>query len=192
MTDSSPPITECSAACAILQTLAYFEVFSYPLTREEVWVFGQDPDLEASAVFDALQTLVDQGIIFQFGPFFQTQNQENWVQQRLDCNRRADEILPIAQQKAQFIGQFPFVRGVFISGSLSKHYMRPDSDVDFFIVTEPGRLWLARTLLVLYKKIFLLNSHKYFCVNYFVDTKHLEIAEKNLFTATESITLLPM
>jgi len=70
--------------------------------------------------------------------------------------------------------------------------MRPASDVDFFIITEPGRLWLSRTLLVIFKKIFLLNSHKYFCVNYFVDTEHLGIEEKNLFTATESVTLLPM
>jgi hypothetical protein len=93
---------------------------------------------------------------------------------------------------ARFIGAFPYIRGVFISGSLSKHCMSADSDIDFFIVTEPGRLWLARTLLVFFKKIFLFNSHKYFCVNYFVDAAHLEIEEKNLFTATETVTLLPM
>ncbi|MEZ4965453.1 MAG: hypothetical protein R2791_09430 [Saprospiraceae bacterium] len=38
----------------------------------------------------------------------------------------------------------------------------------------------------------MLNSHKYFCVNYFVDTEHLEIEDKNLFTATETVTLLPL
>lgn len=70
--------------------------------------------------------------------------------------------------------------------------MSADSDIDFFLVTEPGRLWMARTLLVLFKKVFLINSHKYFCINYFVDTNHLEIEEKNLFTATEIVTLLPM
>jgi hypothetical protein len=37
-----------------------------------------------------------------------------------------------------------------------------------------------------------MNSHKHFCVNYFVDAKHLEIEEKNLFTATELITLIPL
>jgi hypothetical protein len=38
----------------------------------------------------------------------------------------------------------------------------------------------------------LFNSHKYFCVNYFVEGEHMEIEERNLFTATELSTLLPL
>lgn len=94
--------------------------------------------------------------------------------------------------RAKLISSFPFVRAVMISGSLSKGYMDEKSDFDFFIVTEKERLWIARTLLVMYKRIFLFNSHKYFCVNYFVDSAHLEIEEKNLFTATELATLIPI
>ncbi len=185
-------IVECPTEGAVLQTLAYFEVFTYPLTPTEVFAFCGEASYTQAAIFERLQNLVEKGHIFQFGPFFQSKNDPNWAMRRLDCNRRADNILPRARRMARFIAQFPYVRGVFVSGSLSKHCMSPNSDVDFFIVTESGRLWLARTLLVVFKKIFLLNSHKYFCVNYFVDTKHLEIEEKNLFTATESVTLVPM
>ena len=70
--------------------------------------------------------------------------------------------------------------------------MDEKSDLDFFIITAPKRLWIARTLLVMYKRFFLFNSHKYFCVNYFVDEDHLEIEEKNLFTATELATVIPL
>lgn len=70
--------------------------------------------------------------------------------------------------------------------------MDDKSDIDFFIITTPNRLWIARTLLVLYKRLFLFNSHKYFCVNYFIDSEHLEIEEKNIFTATELATLIPL
>ena len=38
----------------------------------------------------------------------------------------------------------------------------------------------------------MLNSKKYFCVNYFISTNALEIDEKNRFTATEVATLIPM
>src|SRR5690606_3777846 len=100
-------------------------------------------------------------------------------------NLMANKFSDIARKKAKLISQFPFVRGVMASGSLSKGYADEKSDIDFFIITIPNRLWIARTLLVLYKRIFLLNSHKFFCVNYFVDEKHLGIEEKNLFTATE-------
>lgn len=182
----------CSSERAIVRTLSYFEIFSYPLTAEEVFAFSSSPDTTLQQVLEKLQNLVDQGILFQFGKFYQTRNAPEWALNRLDCNRRADRLLPVARRIAHFIGSFPFIRGVFVSGSLSKHSMSSDSDIDFFLITEPGRLWIARTLLILFKKIFLFNSRKYFCVNYFVDTEHLEIEEKNLFTATEIVTVLPM
>ncbi len=192
MTETDSLAVEHPTKSAVLQTLAYFAVFSYPLRREEVFSFCKDGAATLEGVSEQLADLVEQGQAFAFDGFFQLKNDASWVPKRLDCNLRADGFLPIARRMARFIAQFPFVRGVFVSGSLSKHCMSAGSDIDFFIITEPGRLWLARTLLVVFKKIFLLNSHKYFCVNYFVDTEHLEIEEKNLFTATESVTLLPM
>jgi hypothetical protein len=38
----------------------------------------------------------------------------------------------------------------------------------------------------------LLNSKKYFCVNYFIDTNTLTIPDKNNYTATEIATLIPV
>ena len=100
--------------------------------------------------------------------------------------------LLLARKRAKFISKFPFVRAVMASGSLSKDYMDEHSDLDFFVITKPNRLWIARMLLTLYKKIFLFNSHKNFCINYYVDEEHLEIEEKNIFTATELATLIPL
>lgn len=182
----------CQTERAILHTLLYFEIFSYPLTAQEVFEFANCPAASADEVSEKLDGLVAQGVAFRVGRFYLAQPEPAWVSRREDCNRRADAALPVARRMARLIGGFPFVRGVCVSGSLSKHCMSTDSDIDFFIITEPRRLWLARTLLVLFKKTVLLNSHKYFCVNYFVDTEHLQIEEQNQFTATETATLLPM
>ena len=176
----------------MLQTLVYFERFSYPLTAEEVFQFSASAGFTQESMTHALHEMVHKKQVFQYGDFFQTLEQPEWPRQRLENNRRAEHYLSIARRMARLIAAFPFVRAVMVSGSLSKHSMRADGDIDFFVVTAPGRLWLARTMLVCFKKLFLLNSRKYFCVNYFVDTEHLEIEEKNLFTATEVVTLLPM
>lgn len=192
MTEAISSSVGCPTERAVARVLLYFEVFSYPLTAMEVSEYTAQPGNTLAAITDKLEELVLRRKVFRFGQFYQMQNDPAWVPRRLDCNRRASRLLPVAQRIARFIGAFPYVKGVFISGSLSKHCMRADSDIDFFLITEPGRLWLARTFLVFFKKIFLLNSHKYFCVNYFIDTAHLEIEEKNLFTATEIVTLLPM
>ena len=192
MTTTTAPPASCPTKRALLGALWYFEIFQYPLSREELFRFANCPDLPISEFDAKLDELIEEGAVFAFGPFFQTRNEPAWEARRYDLNRRADAFLPVARHMARLIGAFPFVRAVFVSGSLSKHCMPADGDIDYFLITEPGRLWLARTLLVLFKKLFLLDSHKYFCVNYFIDTEHLEIEDKNLFTATETLTLLPL
>ena len=103
-----------------------------------------------------------------------------------------ETLCPKLIKVSRKIAKFPYVKGVCLSGALSKGFYDDDGDFDFFIITKPNRLWIARTILVLYKKIFLLNSKKYFCVNYFISTDKLEISEQNLFTATEIATLIPL
>ena len=176
----------------ILRTLLYFDIFNYPLKSGEVFNFLGIPALDKSIVTSRLSSLTDQKIIFQFGELFSLKNDNSLIDRRLKGNKEADKYLILARKKANFISKFPFVRAVLASGSLSKGYMDERSDLDFFIITASNRLWIARTLLVLYKVVFLANNHKHFCVNYFVDEKHLEIEEKNLFTATELATVIPL
>ncbi len=176
----------------VLNTLLYFDIFNYPLKASEIFKFLKTKLNTMQDVDRSLNDLADRKYVFRFGDFYCMQNSEEPVKRRIKGNAEAEKWMHVAFKKAQFISRFPFVRAVLASGSLSKGYMDEKSDLDFFIVTAPGRLWIARTLLVLYKRVFLLNSHKQFCVNYFVDSEHLEIEEKNLFTATELITLVPL
>lgn len=176
----------------ILRTLLYYDIFDYPLKSEEIFRFLGIQSIHESILDSRLSRLTEQGIIFQFGTFYSLKNNEATIARRVKGNECAEKYLALARKKALLISKFPFVRGVLASGSLSKGYMDDTSDLDFFIVTAPKRLWIARTLLVMYKRLFLFNSHKYFCVNYFVDEDHLEIEEKNLFTATELATVIPL
>ncbi|TNE50631.1 MAG: nucleotidyltransferase domain-containing protein [Bacteroidetes bacterium] len=189
---ATAPPQPCPVERALLRALWYFDIFRHPLTAVELREFSNCVDTPVPVIECKLDVLVTRGQVFRFGRFYQGTDDPTWVVRRKDFNERADRFIPIAHRMARFIGAFPFVRAVFVSGSLSKHCMAPDGDIDFFIITTPGKLWLARTLLVVFKKLLLFNSHKYFCVNYFIDTQHLEIEEKNLFTATETVTLLPL
>ena len=176
----------------ILKALVYFDLFNYPLKPDEVYCNLQTNHVTRAEVARELQELTKANVLFQSGEYFSLQPDRDLISRRITGNKKAREYMRIAERRARLIYQFPFVRAVMISGSLSKNYADEQTDIDFFIITAPGRLWVARTLLVLFKRIFLLNSHKFFCVNYFIDEEHLEIEEKNLFTATELSTLLPM
>ncbi|MBL0742272.1 hypothetical protein [Chryseolinea lacunae] len=176
----------------ILRTLLYFDIFQYPLNAHEVCHFLGVAVNQENVVHSRLLTLTEHNYIYRFEEFFGVRSDPAYVHRRVKGNAEAERCMSLAQKQARRIARFPFVRGVLGSGSLSKGYMDEYADLDFFIITAPGRLWIARTLLVLYKRIFLGNSHKYFCVNYFVDERHLEIEEQNLFTATELATALPL
>jgi hypothetical protein len=176
----------------ILRTLLYYDIFNYPLKADEVLRFLGTRHTQVDILRQELDHLVSEGQIFRFGEFYSISDNASNIERRQHGNREAERCLHLAFKKAKLISRFPFVRAVLASGSLSKGYMDEKSDLDFFIITKPGRLWIARMLLVMYKRIFLFNSHKYFCVNYFIDTDHLEIEEKNLFTATELATAIPL
>jgi hypothetical protein len=176
---------------ALLLTLLYFDLFRYPLSSKEIndnchLFITALPETEA-----ALNDLLDKGIIGKEDNYYFIGNDNSIVKRRKEGNALADKTLVIAYRFSRLIASFPFVRGVYLSGSLSKGFMDKESDVDYFIITSPQRLWICRTLLVLFKKALLLNSKKYFCVNYFVDTNNIEIPDKNIFTATELAFIHP-
>ena len=176
---------------AIIHTLLYFDIFEHPLTFRELFEhtgFRATEELFKSAI----ENLIQKGYIgAEAGYYFIHEKGEN-VNERVIRLERSEKYHRIARFVSRIIHRHPFVRGVFISGSLSKSSISKRDDIDYFVIAQPGRIWICRALLMLFKKLFLLNSKKYFCVNYFVDTDHLEITEKNLFTATELAFLKPM
>jgi hypothetical protein len=177
---------------SIIKTLVYYDIFHYPLKSEEVFKFLRSNSVTAHDVSQCLDHLAEQNQLSRFGEYYTLQKNESDIRRRIKGNQEAKRYLPLARRQAELIAKFPFVRAVFASGSLSKGYMDENSDLDFFVITQANRLWICRALLALYKRIALKNSHKYFCTNYFIDTDHLEIEEKNLFTATELATLIPL
>ena len=180
------------ASQSALKALLYYDIFQYPLTSKEVFHFMSTNHVTHEEVVETLNDLSAKGYIFEQDEFYSVRDSKELIERRIKGNNEAQKWIHRAERQAKLIYSFPFVRAVMVSGSLSKNYMDDKSDLDFFIITAPQRLWIARTLLIIYKKIVLFNSHKYFCVNYFIDNDHLEIEEKNIFTATELATLMPL
>lgn len=176
----------------IILTLAYFDLFKFPLTVDEIIKFSKITAVQKDLCNEAIMQLLEQNIVFKHGPYFSLIDDDKLEHRRVNGQKNANALMLKANTYAGLIHKFPFVRSVCISGSLSKGCVDEQGDIDYFIITEPRRLWITRSMLIAFKKIFLLNNHKYFCVNYFVDTEHLNIPDKNIFTATELLTLLPM
>ena len=174
----------------VLKTILYFDVFSYPLKEEEIVLFSRDNNNDTKAL-SALKELHKQGIIKYKDGFYYIEDSSK-IERRNKGNTLAEKRLKTAMRYSRIMSWFPYVKAIMLSGSISKGYMGENDDIDYFIVTQPGRLWIARTLLTLFKKIFLLNSYRNFCINYFTDTDNLAIRERDRYAATEIVFLLPV
>jgi len=176
----------------ILATLAYFDLFNYPLTMEEVYFF-----LPVKVNFEkfeyALLGLTEDRLIFKFEHFYTLKNDYFLIERREKGNAKAAGLIATARRVGDLLIRFPFVRGIAVSGSLSKNFADDDSDIDLFIITAKNRLWIARTVMHCFKKLtFLVKKEHYFCMNYYIDEEDLLIHEKNIYTATEVATLMPL
>jgi hypothetical protein len=175
----------------ILKVFAYFDLFNYPLSIEEVHYYLETAT-EEYPVRKEVEMLIKEGRLFRTGQYVSLRNDPALEERRNRGRIHADNLLLIANKGAHFLFQFPFVRGVCISGSLSKRCADEKADIDYFIITRADRLWIARTLMHLFKKLTFLIGHQHrYCMNYYIDEKALEIKEKNIFTATELLTLMP-
>ena len=150
-------ISSAHPAYQILMTLLYFDVFSYPLSFDEILDYHHTPEANRESIQNCLDDLVAKGLVVETDGYYQLHQLPQRLIERKANNQRAKSYLKKARMMTKLIAQFPYTRAVFISGSLSKHVMAEDGDIDYFIITKPGRLWVTRTFLVLFKKIFLLK-----------------------------------
>lgn len=188
--DNRKPIKNLKDGC--LFTLKYFGLFSYPLTLTEIHHFNPYK-ANLKEVEQALAQLTAIELIFQSGDFFMSEDNMSWINERIAGYKRAEKLLKRSLRYGSIIASFPFVRSIALSGSLSKFYASEDDDIDYFIITETNRLWIARTLLHIFKKLTFITGHQhYFCMNYFVDQESLEIQHQNEYSAIETVTLIPL
>lgn len=177
---------------SVIKALAYFDIFNYPLTQEEIYNYIDQP-VPMEVVMATLLQLVEEKRIFRLGSFYSLQPDVALHTRRTMGNHKAEVLLKTAYKVGGFLYRFPFVRGVGISGSLSKNFADQHTDIDFFIITRSNRLWIARTLMHLFKKLTYITGHQHwYCMNYYIDEEALRIDEQNIFTATELITLIPV
>lgn len=174
---------------SFLRALLYFDIFSYPLTEQELIRFS--PSIVQHPA-EVLQKLLQEELIFSLGDFYSLQNDLTLAERRVKGNALAEKRMKSAQRFSKIAASFPFVRAVFLSGSISKGYMDEKSDIDYFIITEADRLWIVRTALAVFRRAFLFNSHRNLCTNYFIDTDNLSIPDQNYFAAIELCTVVPM
>lgn len=93
----------------------------------------------------------------------------------------------------------PWIKMLAVTGSVACFNADDNDDIDIFIITDKGRVWLTRLFVVTLLKILNKypnenNSTGKFCPNLYIDTSKLswDPKKRNLFIAHEIITMFPI
>lgn len=175
----------------ILRAVWYGDVFDHPLRSAEVHRYLVGVSGGPDEVDSAIQTLVGQRRLEEHDGFFFVPGRRDLVTLRRRRARGAARLWPEARKYGRRIARLPFVRMVAVTGSLARDSAEPGGDVDYLVVTEPDRLWVARALVGLLTRVARRRGIV-LCANYFLSERALEIPERNLYTAYELAQMVPL
>lgn len=185
------PLVLGAASSSMVLTLVYFSLFRHPLREEELLSYTHFYAISREAGLAAIRNLIDRGILESSGGLLCLRGDWALVKVRAEREARAEAWQPRVSRSIRTLSRLPFLRGLFISGSLSKGTQDPDGDIDFLVVTAPNRLWTARFFVSILLKLKPRAHRSNYCVNYFLSEDHLPIPDRTLFSATEIAFLKP-
>ena len=172
----------------VLETLAYSDVFDYPLTAEEVHRALPHP----ATLQDVTASLEGLGEhVTAAGPYFALAGRAELVATRERRGAASRALVRRADAYGRVIAALPFVRMVGLTGSLAVDNAEAGDDVDYLVVTAPGRVWLARAMTMLVVRFAALRGLM-LCPNYILAESALVLPQRDLYTARELLQTRPI
>src|SRR4030042_2392407 len=181
---------------AILATLAYHDIFDYPLTLEEIHKYLIAKKATVKAVNLKLHKLRIDRKIEKKKELYCLRGRLHTTNLRRKRKRYSSPKIIRAKFYARILQFIPTLRLVAVSGALAMNNSDKGDDIDLVLITSRGSLWttrfLANILLLPFKRS---PSEKKVtnkaCLNVFIDEIKLKISPPNLYFAHEICQMKP-
>lgn len=159
-----------------IRAIAFFDLFDFPLTVLEVKreVGGQ------ISFRDLRRLLLNDKRLGEKRGFFFLAGQEQLVVTRQKRNNYAYRKQKIARRFARVFSCLPWVRCVALANVIGYNNLRDSSDIDLFIITSPGRLWLSRLYCTGLAKLLRMRptyqtKRDRLCLSFYISSDQLDI-----------------
>ncbi len=125
------------------------------------------------------------------GRYYFLRGRPEQVQVRLGRTQSARCLREEACFYGFWLARLPFVRLVALTGSLAMDNVSEGADIDYLIVTIPGRVWLARVLVIAVVRWAALYGAP-LCPNFILSEDALHFERQNLYVAREIAQMIPL
>ena len=185
---------------AILRTLAYADIFAYPLTIREIERFLITPrKVDQNKIQKELDQMKKKRSVCFKGGYYFLAGREGIIATRRKKERFSQDKLKKVRRVARWLRLIPTVKLVGATGSLAMRNADLEDDLDLLIVSSQDRLWLTRLLVIFLvelvdqrRKPRDKNVKDKVCLNMFLAEDHLKVPQKeqDLYSAHEVVQLM--
>lgn len=173
---------------AILETLAYSDVFEYPLRLDEIHRY-LPIRADVEQVTQALNGFEE--LVGTRDDFYFLAGRENIVEIRKGRKVHSQKLIRLAVRYGRILGTLPFIRMVALTGSLAVLNSTKEADFDYMLVTAPNHVWTARAFALLFNRFTRLFGHT-LCPNLIVSENALAWSTHDLYSARELCQMVPI
>ncbi|GAB5492026.1 MAG: hypothetical protein Phog2KO_22410 [Phototrophicaceae bacterium] len=179
---------------AILRTILYADVFSFPLTLDDLHRYLiHDIPLSKNKIDETLQKSTQlKQYLHKQDDYICLKTRQAIIDIRKEREKISQELWASANKYGIWLSHIPFVRMVALTGALAvRNPSGIDDDFDYLLVTSSGRVWLARAFAVLVVRIVQLFGRE-LCPNYVLADNQLVQSRQDLYTAHEVAQMIPI
>jgi hypothetical protein len=178
---------------AIYSTVAYRDMFNFPVTLDEILRYLHGVRCSRSALAGILSSspFLDSHLDSD-GEFFCLKGRSAIFGIRRERRTLSHAQWPTAHRFARFLAMLPNVRMVAMTGSLAAGNFPADGDIDFLLVTDAGTLWRTRALCRLLALLDERLRRGLFCPNTFLSSAALPLNRRTLYDAQELCQMIPL
>lgn len=161
---------------AILTVVARFDLFDYPLNDFEVWQF-----LPLKASYQAVKANISVANLNLNDGLLFLNHRQNIINLRHTRYREANHKINIIKQRLNFISWLPGIKLICLANVIGANNLKPNADIDLFIITKANRVWLVKLLATIILKIFALRPtdnkvKNKLCLSFLVDETALDLS----------------
>lgn len=183
----------------ILSTLVYFDIFDFPLTKEETTFFLHTSHKKSEKDIEQYLSKVPH-TYFHGRTFYFLPKRESIVQKRIMNEDISLAKLKNVKKTIRLLQFIPTVAFLGISGSIAMKNGNEESDIDLFVISLPHTVWITRfvvwVVLSLFGKRRKRNTkgENLICINMIVDRDKLGFprARHDIYTAHEIVQVVPI
>lgn len=185
---------------SVLKTICYADIFDYPLTADEVFLYLINPAaVGKNQILETLDMLVFDRVLFKTENFYHLPKRESIVSQRQERKKWSQQKYQKAKRVAHLLIWIPSVLLVGLSGNVAMENAKKEDDIDFFIICSANTIWTTRLFIAIFLSLIGLrrtNATKdvkdTICLNMFVDEKAVALKNKNLYISHEIVQMHPL